>query len=156
MNAQITGLTVDRNSGDTLNAIRKAYNGLTRSQKKLVALEKLDAADKKLADILAADKAAVSNVEALIAAIGEVTKDSGDAIKAARNAYNALDAYQKEQIASYQVLTDAEAAYAEATKDPSNPGTGDHMPVMLLACMALISLMAIAVIPAIRKKVTYR
>ena len=108
---------------------------------------------KTAAEQEAADKAAVANAEALIAAIGKVTKESGDAIKAARNAYDALTDAQKELVTSLEVLEDAEAAYEEATRDPSNPGTGDNVPVMLMACVVLISIAAIMAVPVIRKKV---
>lgn len=51
-------------------------------------------------------------VQNLIAAVGEVTLESGDAINAARTAYDALSAGDKEAVSNYDVLTDAEAAYA--------------------------------------------
>ena len=55
---------------------------------------------------------AVARVEALIAAIGEVTADSGSAIRAARRAYDKLTAYQKPLVDNYDTLTAAETAYA--------------------------------------------
>ena len=45
----------------------------------------------------------------LIAAIGTVTKDSGDKIAAARAAYDKLTAAQKELVSNYHKLTAAEA-----------------------------------------------
>ncbi|MBR2168469.1 MAG: hypothetical protein IJ920_09220, partial [Paludibacteraceae bacterium] len=52
-------------------------------------------------------------VQNLIAAIGEVTLESGDAINAARTAYdNLLDADQKQAVNNYGVLEAAEATYA--------------------------------------------
>ena len=55
----------------------------------------------------------VKNVEDLIAAIGTVTKDSGDAIKAARKAYDALTHEQKEAVSkeAYETLVKAEKIY---------------------------------------------
>jgi (2Fe-2S) ferredoxin len=137
-----------------IGAIRAEYEELTTTQKGYVKnYDTLLEAENALADLnAAADKAAVDNVEKLIAAIGEVTKDSGDAIKAARNAYDALTDAQKKKVTSVKVLTDAEAAYDELTRDPSNPGTGDYTQVALLICVALISAMAIAAIPVMRKK----
>ena len=151
--------TVTLESEEVIKVARAAYEALTAKQKELVDTAKLIAAETELAELKtaaeqeAADKAAVANAEALIAAIGKVTKESGDAIKAARNAYDALTAAQKEMVTSLKVLTDAEAAYEDAIKEPSNPGTGDHAPVMLMVCIALISVMAIAAVPVIRKKV---
>lgn len=49
----------------------------------------------------------------LIDAIGTVTLDSGDAINAARMAYNKLTAEEKAKVTNYDVLLAAEAAYAE-------------------------------------------
>lgn len=62
------------------------------------------------------DQSAADNVEALIAAIGTVTKDSKSAIDAARSAYNALSQSQKALVENYGVLTAAEAKYAELSK----------------------------------------
>ncbi len=60
-------------------------------------------------------------VQNLIAAIGEVTLESGDAINAARTAYdNLLDADQKQAVNNYSVLEAAEATYvalAQAAAD---------------------------------------
>ena len=60
----------------------------------------------------AADKAAANAVSDLIEAIGTVTKDSGPKIEAARDAYDALTAAQKELVDNYRILTNAEAAFA--------------------------------------------
>jgi len=51
------------------------------------------------------------NVEAMIDAIGEVTKESGPAIIAAEDAYNDLSEEDKESIDNYSVLTDARENY---------------------------------------------
>ena len=58
------------------------------------------------------DAAAVRAVDDLIDAIGEVTVDSGDAITAAREAYDALTDTQKELVKNYEKLTAAEETYA--------------------------------------------
>ena len=60
----------------------------------------------------APDDPAVAAVKELIDAIGEVTLESGDAIKAARAAYDALTDTQKELVKNYEKLTAAEEAYA--------------------------------------------
>lgn len=53
----------------------------------------------------------VLNVQALIAAIGEVNTESGAKITAARNAYNALTDEEKGRVKNLSVLEAAEAAY---------------------------------------------
>lgn len=50
----------------------------------------------------------VHDVEQKIAAIGEVTLDSEEAIQAARTAYDALRQERKEQVSNYDVLVAAE------------------------------------------------
>ena len=56
--------------------------------------------------------AVVKYVENLIDDIGEVDARSGDAIQAAREAYEALTDVQKKLVGNYQALLDAETAYA--------------------------------------------
>lgn len=51
----------------------------------------------------------------LIAAIGTVTKDSGNTISAARTAYDNLTAEQKKLVSNYEKLTAAEKTYADLT-----------------------------------------
>ena len=55
----------------------------------------------------------VKDVEQKIAAIGEVTLDSEEAIQAARTAYDALRQERKEQVSNYDVLVAAEARLAQ-------------------------------------------
>lgn len=59
---------------------------------------------------VAADPAA--DTVRLIDEIGTVTKDSGDAIAAARTAYDKLSDSDKSKVTNYSVLTAAESAYA--------------------------------------------
>lgn len=59
---------------------------------------------------------AAKEVMALIDAIGTVTKDSGNAIRTARKAYDSLDENQKKKVKNYDVLVAAEAAYAKLVK----------------------------------------
>ncbi|MBE6981426.1 MAG: hypothetical protein E7437_03785 [Ruminococcaceae bacterium] len=54
---------------------------------------------------------AVQNVETLIKNIGTVTIDSGDAISAARIAYDALGKEDKSNVSNLDKLTEAEAIY---------------------------------------------
>lgn len=59
---------------------------------------------------------AVTNVEGLIDAIGEVSTESESAIIAAEEAYNALAKEEKTKVENYSVLTEARAALDDAIK----------------------------------------
>lgn len=61
------------------------------------------------------DRTAAREVKLLIEEIGSVTKDSGEAIKAARKAYDALTDTQKDLVPNDDVLVEAEKTYAELT-----------------------------------------
>ena len=103
-----------------IEAARGAYEALTAPQKKLVAnlselkrAETIYAALKKADD---AEKGRDEEVEAVIEKIqniGTVTLESKTKIDEARNAYDALSDEQKELVTNYEVLTQAETAYAE-------------------------------------------
>ena len=101
-----------------IDAARAAYNALTADQKALVTkLATLEAAEKKYADLVAAN-----DVDEKIDAIGvvEYTDASKALIDAARAAYNALTADQKALVTKLAILEAAEQAYedlkAEATE----------------------------------------
>ena len=101
-------------SGDAIKAARAAYDALTDTQTELVKnYEKLTAAEEAYTALV--DAAAAKAVDDLIDAIGEVTADSGDAIKAARAAYDALTDTQKELVKNYEKLLAAEELYEELT-----------------------------------------
>ena len=105
---------VTADSGDAIKAARAAYDALTDTQKELVKnYEKLTAAEEAYTALV--DAAAAKAVDDLIDAIGEVTADSGDAIKAARAAYDALADTQKELVKNYEKLLAAEELYEELT-----------------------------------------
>ncbi len=74
----------------------------------------------------AKDKAAAEKAETLIGAIGAVNEGSGEAIQAAREAYDALTDAQKKWVTNYSVLTAAEEAYAALTKGFPFTDVGDH------------------------------
>ena len=115
-----------------------------------------------MADLQAADA-----VEKLIDAIGTVTLDSEEAIKAARGAYDALTDAQKELVGNYQTLLDAEAKLAQLKKDaekpsqpeqPAKPGedankpaTGDAGVALWLTVMCMTSLLGAALVGKKRK-----
>ncbi len=115
-----------------IDEARTAYNDLTDSQKALVTnyntLETAEAEYKNLKD--AADQAAAAAVTDKITAIGEVafTTESRLAIKGARTAYDALTDDQKALVtqAQLQVLTDAEAKYAQLAEAGTNLSDGDY------------------------------
>ena len=105
---------VTADSGDAIKAARAAYDALTDTQKELVKnYEKLTAAEEAYTALV--DAAAAKAVDDLVDAIGEVTADSGDAIKAARAAYDALTDTQKELVKNYEKLLAAEELYEELT-----------------------------------------
>ena len=105
---------VTADSGDAIKAARAAYDALTDTQKELVKnYEKLTAAEEAYTALV--DAAAAKAVDDLIDAIGKVTADSGDAIKAARAAYDALTDTQKELVKNYEKLLAAEELYEELT-----------------------------------------
>ena len=101
-------------SGDAIDAARAAYDELPEAKKALVDnYEKLTAAEEAYTALV--DAAAAKAVDDLIDAIGEVTLESGDAIKAARAAYDALTDTQKELVKNYEKLLAAEELYEELT-----------------------------------------
>lgn len=101
--------TITPDSGDAIAAARSAYDALTAAQKKQVTnADVLTAAEARYTDVVAIDGA-----EKAIDAIGEVTLTSGDAIAAARAAYDALTDSQKAEVSNYNTLLAAEARFAE-------------------------------------------
>ena len=98
-------------SESTIKAARDAYDALSSQlQAKVSNYSKLTAAETKLAQ----QKAAVSNVEKLIDDIGDdVTLASESAIKAARDAYDALSSQLQAKVSNYSKLTAAEAKLAQ-------------------------------------------
>ena len=155
--------TVTLDSEKAIKAARDAYDALTEEQKAQVGnYQTLLDAEAKLADLKAADA-----VEKLIDAIGTVTLDSEEAIKAARGAYDALTDAQKEQVGNYQTLLDAEAKLAQMKKDaekpsqpeqPAKPGedankpaTGDAGVALWLTVMCMTSLLGAALVGKKRK-----
>ncbi|MBE5866886.1 MAG: hypothetical protein E7292_11895 [Lachnospiraceae bacterium] len=125
--------TVSLEREAAISAARTAYDELTQAQQKQVEnYSKLEAAEKALAQLKATveDKKAVSEVEELIAAIGEVTENSESEITAARNAYNALTDTQQKLVKNYGVLRTAENQLLQL-KNPSHTAiyeaTGNYL-----------------------------
>lgn len=107
--------TVTTESEAAIQDARAAYGELTvRQQKQVTNYQTL--VDAEAALILAKENAAViKSVEDKIAAIGEVSYTSASKAKidVARAAYNNLDEALRPSVSNYEVLTAAEARYAE-------------------------------------------
>ena len=114
--------TVTLESEAAIKAAEATYNALTQAQKdELDNYSILVAARATLDSLLeqkANDEASAENQEQansvieMISAIGEVTADKADAIKAARDAYNALDDAAKAGVSNLADLESAETALA--------------------------------------------
>ena len=126
--------TVTKDSGPAIEAARKAFDGLTDAQKRLVTnTKKLTDAEKAYAQLTATpeDKEKAQKVIDLIKKLTNVTLDSEKDIQAARKAYDALTDLQKPLVDNYDVLTTAETKLAmlKAMGKVSDPyiSTGDYM-----------------------------
>ena len=106
VSAQIEELgTITLSKRDAVEAARTAYDELTASAKVLVSnYDVLVAAENALNQLEAAA------VMALIDGLGEITEESLAAVAEARNAYDKLNALQKEMVLNLPVLEAAEAA----------------------------------------------
>ena len=125
---------VTEKSSASIGAARKAYDALTKDQKNLVTnVKKLTDAETAYAKLTASeeDKKKAQEVMDKISKIGDVTKDSEQNIKDAREAYDALTDLQKKLVDNYNVLTAAETKLAmlKALGKVSDPyiTTGDYM-----------------------------
>lgn len=108
---QIGEVTLE--SGQLIQQARNAYDQLTTTQKSYVNnYDVLVAAETKYAQ-LKAYQDAIDDTINKINAIGEVTYQSGDAISAARNAFDALDYAQKAKIYNLETLLVAEIKYRD-------------------------------------------
>lgn len=102
---------VTLDSKSVIIAARSAYNALSESQKAKVAnYSTLTAAEKELS------RMQVKHVEDLINRIGTVTKNSKEAIKNARRAYDELSDAQQKQVNNFNMLTAAETAFDKLNK----------------------------------------
>lgn len=99
------------NSEKAIEEAKKAYNLLTDEQKEQIKnADAIKTAEEKLS------KLQVENAESKISAIGDVTLDSKDAIKDARDTYDALTDDQKKQVTNYDVLQKAESELSDLQK----------------------------------------
>lgn len=162
--------TVTLESKAAIDAARAAYGALANEQRAQVNnLDKLTAAEDAY-EALLADQDAAKTVSDMIDAIGTVTKESKDAIEAARAAYDALTDSQKTLVGGekLQTLVNAEAALKKLNEQPGqtggkdNKGNGDSKPggsvstgdngMALYIGLSVAALLGLAVIPAARKK----
>ena len=108
-------ITID--SEKAVKAARDAYEVLTDDQKEYVEnLEILEEAEAKIQTIRE-DMAAAKAVDDAIAALGEITIEDEEAIKAAREAYDALTEEQLDYVKNLEVLVAAEAAILVIKED---------------------------------------
>ena len=127
-------VTLDKK--DAIEAARAAYNELTDAQQERVTnLETLTLAELRYARLLA-DSEKAAEVDALIDAIGDdITLRSEEAIKAARNAYDALTDDQKAFVEKLDKLENAEKKLAELKAKANGPKTGDSASIVIYAIM---------------------
>lgn len=103
--------TVSLESEDAIIAAEKAVNDLTAEEKERVGkLDKLEKARAKYDELVA--EAEVEEIQNAIKAIGTVSLESYDKIKAARTAYDESDDAVKEKITNLNVLEAAEKEYS--------------------------------------------
>ena len=109
-----------------IKAARRAFNALTPEQKAFVKNEKAltdaEAEYQKLFDQHKADEAAAKAVDEAVAKLAPVTLESGNAIKAARKAFDELTPAQRELLKpeTENNLKAAEAEYARLVKDAAD------------------------------------
>lgn len=128
VDTMIAGIgTVTLDSEATVKSAEAAYNALTPEQKEELENYAILVAARTTLDSLLAEKAEAEHLEIvmsmaaemdnMIAAIGEVTADSGDMIATVRDTYNTLDEETKGHVTLAAVLEEAEAAYAQIKAD---------------------------------------
>ena len=102
---------VTRNDSGAVNNARKAYEALNDVCRALVKNpERIEQAAAEVSALR------VAYAEELIAAIGEVTLESGTAIADAEKTYNNLGVNEKSRVTNLQVLTDAKTRLEELKK----------------------------------------
>jgi hypothetical protein len=167
--AQQTELTNAINAGnDAIDAAASTDDVATALANAKAAIDAIKTDAQLAAEELAADTAAADAVEAKIDAIGEVayTDESKAKIDEARAAYDALTPAQQALVENADVLTAAEARYAELKAEAQtpdepaeegtcplcgNPAHKDCMGRCVCAIVYLIKILLIEIIPAIIK-----
>lgn len=129
--------TVTLSSGARIEAAEDAYALLTESQQALVTnyqtLLDARAAYDALVAQAAGDQEAAQAVIDLIAAIGDVTLESEEAILAAEAAYGELTGAQQALVNNYAVLTAARATYDALVKAQADQAAADAVEELIAA-----------------------
>ena len=99
----LSSLDVNVPDEEAVEAAREAFDAL--SEKERESLENAAALLEAEASLRARE------VDELIAGLGEITLDSGEAIEKARSAYDALDADALSRVTALDALTEAEAQF---------------------------------------------
>lgn len=142
-NAVTDGITVNDNGDGTYSvtmAVPGAYYLVASNNDPLIVPTVCRVVVEENVDQNAADA-----VSALIDAIGIVTLESGDAITAARTAYNALTDDQKVLVSNYETLVAAESALDKLQNEPI-PDTGDSMPMSGILLIGLCTAVMVAIL----------
>lgn len=101
-------------SADFILEIEEIYK---KSQKRLEDIPLSSQIFSKSVPLSGGSSANVENVIGLINAIGNVTVSSGEAIAAAREAYNVLDISDKRKVSNADILFEAEIEFAKITAE---------------------------------------
>ncbi len=106
---------VSLDSGAALSSIRQLYENLTPDQQpKITNYETLTDAEAQFATLF------MDNTTSLINAIGKVTLNSEDAIKAAEDAFSKLNNDEQVKITNASVLTDARKTFNALKKEAAD------------------------------------
>ncbi len=110
---------VTLDSSAQIETARNMYNRLEERNKNQISnYSVLEEAEAKLSQLL--DEKAISEVEAAIDAIGEVTADSSDVIENARTLFDNLDDRIKNQVNNYATLKKAELVLSQIRAESVN------------------------------------
>ena len=139
-----------------IDAARAAYDKLTDAQKKLVknlkVLTDAEAEYQKLFDQHKADEAAAKAVDEAVAKLAPVTLESGNAVKAARKAFDELTPAQRELLKpeTENNLKAAEAEYARLVKEAADKAAAKEVEDLINAIGTPITKNSKAAIDAAR------
>lgn len=129
---------------DAIDKSRESFDKLTEAEQARVE-NKQDLLDAEAAYKVLDDQAKADAVKELIEAIGEVeyTEESKGKIDAARRGYDGLAEDQKTLVGNYDVLTAAEATYAELEEKANAKLSGGTIAGIVVGCVALVAIVAL-------------
>lgn len=110
--------TVTLDNMETVKTTYAAYNSLNTAQKTLISKARKDKLTKAMASI---ESLEIEKVEKLIAAIGTVTLDKEEAIRAAKVAYYSLSTAQQKKVKNFSTLEAAEKELNKLKYQASKP-----------------------------------